>query len=105
MISGVSAPTLVTDGILLVVAGELGPRRRRGVAENNMGLALAYRLVEQPANGGHEAHVGHSVGLVEHDPVGCREAHGALGDEVLQPSGAGDQDVYTPPEGLDLGLA
>ena len=58
---------LVTDGILLVVAGELGHVAVEGRGEQH-GLALAYRLVEQPANGGHEAHVGHSVGLVEHDP-------------------------------------
>ena len=93
---------LVTDGILLVVAGEPGHIAVEGRGEQH-GLALAYRLVEQPANGGHEAHVGHSVGLVEHDPVGCGEAHDALVDEILQPSGTGDQDVDTPPEGLDLG--
>ena len=83
---------LVTHRIVLVVAGQLGnvtvQRRRK-----QHGLAVVGRLVEQASDGGHEAHVGHPVGLVEDDPIDVAEIHGALVDEVLEATRAGDEDV------------
>ena len=83
---------LVTHRIVLVVAGQLGDvavQRRR----EQHGLAVVGRLVEQASDGGHEAHVGHPVGLVEDDPVDVAEIHGALVDEVLEATWTGDENV------------
>ena len=57
---------LVPYRVLLVVAGELGDVAVEGCREQNR-LAVWVGLVEQTAHGGHEAHVGHPVGLIQHD--------------------------------------
>ena len=56
-------------------------------------LAVARGLVQQPAHGGQEAEVGHVVGLVEDGDLDRVEVGVALLDEVLEPAGAGDDDV------------
>ena len=91
----------MADGIALVVARELGDIAVEGRGEQH-GLALARRLVQQAANGGHEAHVGHAVSLVEHDPIDRGQVHAALLDEVLEAPRAGDEDIGTLPQRLDL---
>ena len=48
---------------------------------------------EQAAYGGQEAEVGHVVGLVEHGDLDVVEVAVALADQVLEPAGAGDDDV------------
>ena len=50
-------------------------------------------LVEQPLDAGQEAEVGHVVGLVEHRDLDGVEAAVPLADQVLEPAGAGDDDV------------
>ena len=73
---------LVTDRVALVVTGQLGDITVKGGREKQ-GLAVAGRLVKKATNGRHEAHVGHSVGLVEDDSVDVGEAHCSLVDEIL----------------------
>jgi len=69
-------------------------------------LAAGRGEIEQPADGRQEAEVGHVVGLVQHRDLDPVEAHVSLGDEVLEPTGAGDQDVDAAAQRTDLrGLA
>ena len=49
-----------------------------------------------------EAEVGHVVGLVEHGDLDGVEAAVALLDQVLEPAGAGDDDVDAAAQGGDL---
>ncbi len=65
-------------------------------------LALARGLVEQPLHGRQEAEVGHVVGLVEDRDLDAGQVGAALLDEVLEPAGAGDEDVDAGTERVDL---
>ena len=92
---------LVQDGVVLVVADEhVDVAVERGGEEH--GLAVVTALVEQLADLRQEAHVGHAVGLVEHDHVDVVEADQALVDQVGQSAGTRDGDVDAPLERLDV---
>ena len=93
---------LVVYRVALVVAGELGDVAVEGRREQHR-LAVGGGLVQQPTNCGHEAHVGHAVGLVEHHVVDIPEVDEALLDEVLEAARAGHQDVDAPAQRSDLG--
>ena len=93
---------LVVDRILLIVAGELGDVSVEGGREENS-LAVRVGLVEQAAHSGHEAHVGHPVGLIQHHPVYVGEGEGSLLYQVLETTGACNENVDTVPEGVQLG--
>ena len=72
------------------------------VAENSIRWPTFGGLVEQPLHGGQEAEVGHVVGLVEDRDLDGRQVAEALADEVLEPAGAGDEDVDARRERLHL---
>ena len=93
---------LVVDGVALVVAGEFGDVTVEGRREQQ-GLAIGGRLLEQPTDCGHEAHVGHAVSLVEDDVVDGAEVDETLLDEVLEAARAGHEDVDAFAERSDLG--
>ena len=65
-------------------------------------LAAGRGPAEDPADGGQEAEVGHVVGLVEDGDLDVGQRAVALLDQVLQPAGAGDDDVGAAPDGRDL---
>ena len=50
-------------------------------------LAAGWHAVQQPGDGGQEAHVGHVVGLVEDGDVDGGQRVGTLAHQVLQPPG------------------
>ena len=59
-------------------------------------------LCEQPLDRGQEAEVRHVVGLVEDRDLDVGQGARTLLDQVLEASGAGDDDVDALAEGLDL---
>ena len=65
-------------------------------------LAAGGRAGEQAAYDGQEAEVGHVVGLVEDGDLDVAEVAVALADEVLEPAGAGDDDVGAGLQAVDL---
>ena len=65
-------------------------------------LAAARRLVQDPAYAGQEAEVGHVVGLVEDGDLDLAEVAVTLADQVLEPAGAGEDDVDALAQALDL---
>ena len=67
-------------------------------------LTIARRPVEQTAYGGKEAEVGHVVGLVEDGDLDRAERAVALADQVLEPAGAGHDDVDAAAQALHLGV-
>ena len=67
-------------------------------------LSGGRRPAEQAAYGGQEAQVRHVVGLVEHGDRDVAEAAVPLADEVLEPAGAGDDDVGAGAQATDLGV-
>ena len=73
------------------------------VAEKSRRWPLFGVRVEDPAYGRQEAEVGHVVGLVEHGHLDVVEGAGALADQVLEPAGAGDDDVDALAQRGDLG--
>ncbi len=92
---------LVAHGVALVVAGELGDvavERRR----EQHGLTVRRGLVEQAPDRRHEAHVGHPVGLVEHDLADIAQVDVATLDQVFEAARAGHQDVDAALEGAQL---
>ena len=62
-------------------------------------LTLGRRLVEQPTYRREKAHVGHPVGFVEDNSANVAQAEGPLVQQVLESSGAGDDDVDPAIEG------
>ena len=58
--------------------------------------------VEQAAHGGQEAEVGHVVGLVDDRDLDGIQGDVTLADEVLEATGAGDDDVDTLAQRRDL---
>ena len=91
----------MADRVALVVAHDRVDRAVERGGEQQR-LAVARRLVEQLAHGGEEAHVGHAVGLVEHDDLDRAEVALAALDEVLEPARAGDEHVDALAERLEL---
>ena len=66
-------------------------------------LSCAIRLFDDPLHGRQKPHVRHSVGLVDHDVVDVAERQRAHGDQVLEPAGAGNDEVDAGVERLALG--
>ena len=91
----------MVDGVGLVAADQhVDVAVERGGEQHR--LALRVGLVEQAAHLGQEAHVGHAVGLVDHDEVDVVEAQRAAVEEVLEPAGRGDDDLDALAERLHL---
>ena len=67
------------------------------------GLTPVGGQVQDAADVGQEAHVGHAVGLVDHDDLDGVEADAATLQEVTEAAGAGHGDVHATREGLQLG--
>ena len=88
----VVASHIDTDGITEVARGESLDLLAHGGAEQQ-NLAVRLGLVENTSHHGQEAHIGHAVGLVDHDETHLREIHHSLLDQVLEPSRAGHKDV------------
>ena len=57
---------------------------------------------EQPPDDRQEPEIGHVVGLVEHGDLDGAEVAGPLVDQVLEPAGAGDDDVDAAAQGGGL---
>ena len=55
-------------------------------------LTVAAGLLDDAANRGEEAHVGHLVGFVDHDGGDVTQVEGTHLEEVLQAAGTGDDD-------------
>ncbi|MFS8524422.1 MAG: hypothetical protein FWJ83_06100, partial [Limnochordales bacterium] len=93
----VGVGNFVTKGLVLVAAGQLGdfPVERRREQQR---LAGRGGLVEEPADLGHEPHVGHPVGFVDYDEVDVGQRDRAFLDEVGESAGRGDEDIDTPPK-------
>ncbi len=70
--------------VLIAADDRLDLTADRGREEDD--LALGRGLVQEAANGGEEAHVGHAVRLVEHDGGDVVEHDVAALDEVLEAS-------------------
>ena len=93
---------LVATGFVLVAADEHVDRTvERGREQQR--LALGRGQVEQALDLGQEAHVGHAVGLVDHDDLDVGEVDDPLGDEVLEAARAGDDDVDAAASALRCG--
>ncbi len=91
----------VHDRVVLVLAHQRVDRTvERGREEER--LAIGRREVEQGAHLGQEAHVGHAVGLVDHDELHRVELELLALEQVLQPTGAGDEHVDALPERRQL---
>ena len=92
---------LAAHRVVLVVAGERRHVAVEGGREQHR-LPIGRGLVEQAPNSRHESHVGHAVGLVDHDCVHRAQADHALLDQVFEASGTRHQDVDAPAERLNL---
>ncbi len=82
----------MADRVALVAAGDHADVAVERGREQD-GLTLLRGGVEDATHGGEESHVGHPVGFVDHDDLDHAEVHHPLGDEVLEPAGAGHEDV------------
>ncbi len=67
-------------------------------------LAVGRQLRHDLAHLGHEAHVEHAVGLVQHKDLHAAEAAGVPLDQVDQAAGRRDEHVAAAAQGVDLGL-
>ena len=79
-------PGLVTHRVVLEVPaedGDIAVERRR----EQQRLTSLGGPVEDAADGGHESHIGHPVGLVHHHDVGIAQVDGSLVDEVFEAAG------------------
>ena len=63
------------------------------MAENSRRCPSRRAVLEERGDHRQEAHVGHPVGLVEHDDLDLVEAGSAAVDEVGEPTRRGDDDV------------
>ncbi len=92
---------LVAHRTTLDAAGQLGHgavERRREQED----LALRVGLVEQALDRRQEPHVGHPVGLVDHDLADVAQVDGTEPDEILETAGAGDDELDAGVERLAL---
>ena len=88
-------------GLLLVVADEhVDVAVERGREQQR--LAIVGREVEDLADLGQEAHVGHAVGLVDHDELDGVELDVAAVEQVHQAAGAGHGDVDAAAQRVEL---
>ena len=88
-----------TTGSVQVAADQQVDVAVQGGGEQHA-LPLGPDLVEQFGDLGHEAHVGHLVGLVQHGDGDLVQAAVAALDEVLEPSRGGDDDFAPPRSAL-----
>ena len=95
---------LDADRVLEEALGEAGDLGRHGGGEER-GLPARVERGDDLPHRLDEAHVEHAVGLVEDDPAGLVEEDRAVGHEVGQPAGGGDDDVDAAGHGADLGAA
>ena len=72
-----------------------------GGEQHRLGMGVA-QMAENPGDLGREPHVGHAVGLVEHDQVDLVEIDLLPLEEVDHPAGGGDDDVALAAEGGGL---
>ena len=91
----------VADGIALVAPDKAVDGAVEGRGEQQ-GLAVVGRAVEELLHDWKEAHVGHAVGFVDDDDLHLVEHDFVALDQVAEAAGAGDEDVDTLPERLDL---
>jgi hypothetical protein len=63
-----------------------------------------FDAAQDPLDLGQEPHVGHAVGLVEHDDADVGEVDGALLQEVDQATRGGDHHLGATGQGLDLAV-
>jgi hypothetical protein len=83
---------LVSNSIPLVALGEDCDVTVESCREENR-LPCWRGHLEEAAHGGQEAHVGHAVGLVDHDYIDIPEVDITLVDQVFEAAGAGDEKV------------
>ena len=74
------------------------------MAENSSVWCSLLEAAQDPLDLGHEAHVGHAVGFVEHEDLDVGDRQLAAVAEVDEPAGRGDDDVDAAPQRLDLAL-
>ena len=88
---------LVVDGLVQVAADEDVDVTIEGRREQER-LAAVVELAQDALDLRHEAHVGHAVGLVDHEHLDVAERDRLTGREVDQASGSGDGHVDDAPE-------
>ncbi len=98
---GLDLADLTGDRIVLVPLGHHTHLVVEGGGEQH-GLALRRREIEDATHHRQEAHVGHAIGLVDHDEAHVRQLHLALGDQVLETTWAGDDQIDAGPQGPGL---
>ena len=91
----------MADRVGLIALGQVGDIAVKGRREQD-GLPNRVGLVEQPPDLGHEAHVGHAIGFVDHDQVDIGQRDCPLIDEVGQSAGSGNDDVGPFAKGVAL---
>ena len=96
----VAGDIMAGRGVLIVPDEFLDGALERGREQH--GLAVAPRAVDEPAHARKESHVGHAIRLVDHHQGRVGQVDIALLDQILEPSGAGDQHFHTPAEGGTL---
>ncbi len=74
------------------------------VAENSRVWWLAFQPAQHPLDLGHEPHVGHTVGLVEHQGLDVGHRQLAPVAEVDEAARGGDDHVHAASQLLDLAL-
>ena len=89
---GFHRPRLMTNRVALVITAQHGDVAVEGGGEQQ-GLAGVAGEIEDAPHRGEEAHIGHSVGLVDHDDLDFPQVHGSLGNEVLETTWRSHQDI------------
>ena len=98
---GLAGGDLVHDGIVLVAANEPtdhSVKRRR----EQQGLVIGLGAAQNPLDLGHEAHVGHPVCLVDHDPLNIGDRELAPLNQVDHATRGGHNQLNTLFEGRNL---
>ena len=91
----------VVDGVDQVLAHDVVDVAVEGGGEQHR-LGMPHEVAQDPGDLGSEAHVGHAVGLVEHDHLDRAQVHLAPVEEVDQAPRGGDDDVDALAEGGHL---
>ncbi len=92
---------LVTHGVVLEVGHELGDGAVEGGREQQH-LAVVRGLLDDAADRGQKAHVGHLVGFVDHHGGDVAQVDGSHLHQVLETTGAGDDEFDAAVERLAL---
>ena len=93
----------VAPGIGLVLLDQLVDITCEGGREQDR-VPLCRSAVENSPHCGHEAHVSHAVGLVDHHRGGLAQVHHPALDEILETSRRRYEHVHTTAHHLDLGF-